>query len=273
MTDLPRRIHRLPGLALLYPALLVLSAHAAEAPQPSGTSPGATASASAPAPAPAPAHKNEAASYSLGLSFATQWRDSGMEGMLSEDDLVRGIRAALAGTPLTPEDRQRAGAFMREAYESWAGRNQAAAKEFLAHNATQPGVKTMPSGLQYVVKTAGDPKAPTAGVGDRVTVQYRGRLINGTEFDSTYSRGKPGVIRPADAIAGWREALGMMTPGAQWRVYVPPELAYAMSPPPSIPPNSLLVFDIEVLSINHGDAVQAPTARPAARPASRPTAQ
>jgi FKBP-type peptidyl-prolyl cis-trans isomerase len=259
MTALPRRIHRLPGLALLYPALLILSAHAAEAPQPSGTSRGATTAV------PAPAHKNEAASYSLGLSFATQWRDSGMEGLLSEDDLIRGIRAALAGTPLTPEDRQRAGAFLHEAYDSWAGRNQAAAKEFLAHNANQPGVKTTPSGLQYVVKTAGDPKVPTAGVGDRVTVQYRGRLLNGTEFDSTYSRGKPGVIRPADAIAGWREALGMMSPGAQWRVYVPPELAYAMTPPPSIPPNSLLVFDIEVLGINQADAVQAPAARPTAQ--------
>src|SRR5580692_3041698 len=113
MTDLPRRIHRLPGLALLYPALLVMSAHATEAPPPSGASPGAAAATSA------PAQKNGAASYSLGLSFATQWRDSGMEGMLSEDDLVRGIRAALAGTPLTPEDRQRAGALMREAYDSW----------------------------------------------------------------------------------------------------------------------------------------------------------
>ncbi|HME37753.1 MAG TPA: FKBP-type peptidyl-prolyl cis-trans isomerase [Steroidobacteraceae bacterium] len=225
--------------------LLALSSHAADA--------------------PAAAHKNEAASYSLGLSFATQWRDSGLEGLLSEDDLIRGIHAALAGAPLTPDDRQRAGAFLHEAYDAWAGHNQAAAKEFLAHNAGQPGVKTTPSGLQYVVMTAGNPKAPTAGVGDRVTVQYRGRLLNGTEFDSTYSRGKPGVIRPADAITGWREALGLMSPGAQWRVFVPPELAYAMTPPPSIPPNSLLIFDIEVLGINQGDAVRAPAVRPTAQ--------
>ena len=259
MTALPRRIHRLPGLALLYPALLILSAHAAEAPQPSITSRGATTAT------PASADKNEAASYSLGLSFATQWRDSGLEGLLSEEDLMRGIHAALAGTPLTPEDRQRAGAFLHEAYDSWAERNQAAAKEFLAHNTNQPGVKTTPSGLQYVVMTAGNPKTAPAGVGDRVTVQYRGRLLDGTEFDSTYSRGKPGVIRPADAMTGWREALGMMNPGAQWRVFVPPELAYAMTPPPSIPPNSLLIFDIEVLGINQVDAVHAPAARPAAQ--------
>ena len=261
MTALPRHIHRLPtGLALMYLTLLALSSHAADAPQPS-----ASTVRSAAAAAPAAAHKNEAASYSLGLSFATQWRDSGLEGLLSEDDLIRGIHAALTGTPLTPDDRQRAGAFLHDAYNAWAGRNQAAAKEFLAHNANQPGVRTTPSGLQYVVMAAGNTKAAAAGVGDRVTVQYRGRLLDGTEFDSTFSRGKPGVIRPADAMTGWREALEMMSPGAQWRVFVPPELAYALTPPPSIPPNSLLIFDIEVLAVNQGDAVHAPAARPTAQ--------
>jgi FKBP-type peptidyl-prolyl cis-trans isomerase len=152
---------------------------------------------------------------------------------------------------------------MHDAYEVWGERNKAAAAEFLAHNAKQAGVKATASGLQYLVLTAGDPKGPTPGPGDHVTVQYRGRLLNGTEFDSTYSRGRPGVIRPSDAMSGWREALQMMNAGAKWRVFVPPDLAYALRPPPAIPPNSLLIFDIEVLGINQPGEVpaQAPAAR------------
>jgi FKBP-type peptidyl-prolyl cis-trans isomerase len=190
-------------------------------------------------------------SYSLGLSFATQWRESGLDGMLSEADLMRGIRAGLSGTALTTEDRQRAATFMHEAYDAWGARNKSAAAEFLAHNAKQPGVKTTTSGLQYVVLTMGDPKAPKTGLNDRVTVQYRGRLINGSEFDSTAARGgKPAVVRPSVLIAGWSEALQMMQPGAKWQLFVPPDLAYGNTPPPSIPPNSLLIFDLEVLAID-----------------------
>lgn len=168
------------------------------------------------------AQGREQASYSLGLSFATQWRDTGLDGLLSEPDLIRGIRAGLSGTALTPEDRKAASAFMHSAYEAWGGRNKAAAAEFLAHNALQPGVKTTASGLQYLIMTPGDPKSAAAGLGDHVTVQYSGRLLSGTEFDNSYTRGKPSVVRPSDVIAGWREALEMMNPGAKWRVFVPP---------------------------------------------------
>jgi FKBP-type peptidyl-prolyl cis-trans isomerase len=143
---------------------------------------------------------------------------------------------------------------MREAYSAWATRNEAAAAQFLAQNAHQPGVKTTASGLQYVIMTAGDSSTPSPGLTDRVVVQYRGRLLNGTEFDSTYARGKPGIIRPSDAIAGWREALSMMSKGAKWRIFVPPGLAYALSPPPAIPPNALLIFDVELLSIDPAGA-------------------
>jgi FKBP-type peptidyl-prolyl cis-trans isomerase FklB len=245
MATTPSPILRFPlGLALS--ALVVaLGSHDAAAQAPAAVPPPG-ASATAPA---ATAHAKENASYSLGLAFATQWRDSGLEGLLSEADLIRGIRAGLAGTPLTADDRQRASTFMHDAYEAWGTRNKLAAADFLARNAKQPGVKTTASGLQYIVLNPGDTSAPKAGAGDHVMVQYRGRLINGTEFDSTYSRGKPGVIRPSDTIAGWREALEMMAPGAKWRVFVPPDLAYALTPPPSIPPNSLLIFEIELLKI------------------------
>jgi FKBP-type peptidyl-prolyl cis-trans isomerase len=230
----------------------------------------AAASTHAAAPAPdlstqtkaAPAASRQDASYSLGLSFATQWREGGLDGMLSVDDMVRGIRAGLAGTPLGQEDRERASTFMRDAYQAWAARNKAAAADFLTRNATQSGIKTTPSGLQYLVMTPGDARASTPRNADQVMVQYRGRLLDGTEFDSTYSRGKPGIIRPVDAIAGWREALGMMTKGAVWRVFVPPDLAYAMTPPPSIPPNSLLIFDIELLAVNQVNDARAPGSAP-----------
>jgi FKBP-type peptidyl-prolyl cis-trans isomerase len=249
--------------------LLDASAGAAAAPAPASAS--ASAANSTPsmpsmlAPAVSAPQSSEAASYSLGLSFATQWREGGLNGLVSEDELIRGIRAGLAGTALTADDRQRANAFMHHAYEIWAERNQKAAAEFLAGNAKQTGVKTTASGLQYLVLTAGDPKAPAAGPDDHVTVQYRGRLLNGTEFDSTYTRGKPGVIRPSDAMTGWREALELMNPGAKWRVFVPPDLAYALRPPPAIPPNSLLIFDIEVLGINQPAEARATAPAPAAR--------
>jgi FKBP-type peptidyl-prolyl cis-trans isomerase FklB len=196
----------------------------------------------------------EQASYSLGLSFATQWREGGLDGLLSEADLIRGIRAGLAGTALTADDRQRANTFMRDAYDAWSARNQAAAAEFLAHNAKQPGVKTTASGLQYSILAKGDPKAPMAGVNDRVKVQYTGRLLNGREFDSTAAHGQPAIVRPSTLIAGWSEALQMMQTGAKWQLFVPPELAYGKTPPPSIPPNSLLIFDLEVLAIDQAGA-------------------
>jgi FKBP-type peptidyl-prolyl cis-trans isomerase FklB len=258
----PCRSHRLPlGLALamaLTAAPPLQAATAAQTPIPTQTSNPAQTVSPVTGDAPGSAPSQAASSYSLGLSFATQWREGGLDGLLSEPDLIRGIHAGLAGSPLTADDRQKAGSFLHDAYQAWAARNKAAAAAFLAHNAAQPGVKTTGSGLQYVVMAAGETGSPVPGAGDHVTVQYRGRFLDGKEFDSSYSRGKPAVIRPGDVIAGWREALAMMHRGAQWRVFVPPDLAYAMTPPPSIPPNSLLVFDIEVVGVDPADKAGGP---------------
>ena len=156
---------------------------------------------------------------------------------------------------------------MKTAYEALGAHNETVAKEFLAKNGQEPGVKTTASGLQYSVVAAGDPKAAAAGANDHVTVQYRGKLLDGTEFDSSFAHGKPSVIRPSSVIAGWREVLALMPPGAKWKVFVPPALGYGVSPPPTIPPNSLLVFDIEIVSIE-----TAPTAAAQPKAAAAPKA-
>jgi FKBP-type peptidyl-prolyl cis-trans isomerase len=196
------------------------------------------------------ANAANAASYSLGLSFSTQWREGGLDSGLAEAALLRGIHDGLAGKPLTAEDRARASAFLKTSYEAFGTRNQAAAAAFLANNGKEVGVVTTASGLQYLVLATGEAAGPVAAANDRVTVHYRGQLLDGTEFDSSIARGKPAVIRPTTVIAGWREALGLMHRGAKWRVFIPPELAYGKSPPPAIPPNSALIFEIEVLAID-----------------------
>ena len=188
-------------------------------------------------------------SYSLGVSFANQWRAEGLGPEVAVADLLRGIEDGLAGKKLTPEDRSRASDLLKASYDSFGRRNETAARAFLAQNATAAGVQTTPSGLQYVILTHGEPGAPTAAADDRVTVNYRGTFLDGGEFDSSGAHGKPAVLKPASVIPGWKEALGLMSRGAKWRVFIPPDLAYGPKPPGLIPPNALLIFEIEVLSV------------------------
>ena len=104
----------------------------------------------------------------------------------------------------------------------------------------------------------GDAKAPPIAATDQVTVNYVGKLIDGTEFDSSYTRGTPATFGVSGVIKGWQEALVLMKPGAKWELYVPPELAYGANPRPGIPANSLLIFDVELLSAKPaGDAPKA----------------
>ena len=124
-----------------------------------------------------------------------------------------------------------------------------AGAEFLAKNKTAEGVKVTPSGLQYQVITEGKGAQPTAA--DSVTVNYKGTLIDGTVFDSSYSRNEPTTFPLNGVIPGWTEGLQLMKVGGKSKFFVPANLAYgAQSPTPTIPPNSVLVFEIELLSIN-----------------------
>ena len=115
----------------------------------------------------------------------------------------------------------------------------------MARNGKEKGVVTTASGLQYKILAAGDKKAPPIALTDTVTVEYRGKLADGMEFDSSYSRGVPATFPVNGVIKGWQEALVLMKPGAKWQLFVPPELAYGPRAQQKIPANSLLIFDVK----------------------------
>ena len=119
---------------------------------------------------------------------------------------------------------------------------------FLSANKAKEGVTTLPDGLQYKVLKEGSGAKPTPS--DTVTVNYRGTLVNGKEFDSSYKRGQPATFPVGGVIKGWTEALQLMPVGSKWELYIPPDLAYGDNPPdPSIGPGDTLIFEVELLSI------------------------
>ncbi len=128
-----------------------------------------------------------------------------------------------------------------------AGENLKVAQAFLEENKTKEGVVELPSGLQYMVveKGEGDPPAATS----KVKVHYRGTLLDGTQFDSSYDRGEPATFGVNQVIAGWQEALQLMSPGGKLKLFIPPNLAYGENGNARIPGNSLLLFDVELLEI------------------------
>jgi FKBP-type peptidyl-prolyl cis-trans isomerase FklB len=201
---------------------------------------------------------DDSGSYSVGLLFGEQLHATGVGDVLSVPAMTQGLQDALAGKASTPQDRERIQQFMRAARETVAKRNAAAAAEVLARNAHEKGVRTTNSGLQYRVLVAGNAKAASPQPNDQVMVNYRGRLIDGTEFDSSYARGQPATFTPSGVIRGWQEALGMMKPGAKWQIWVPPELGYGDASRPPIPPNSLLIFEVELVSVRGPDAPRSP---------------
>ncbi len=155
--------------------------------------------------------------------------------------------------------------------------NKKEGDEFLAANKTKEGVVTLPSGLQYKIVQEGAGPKPAAA--DTVTVNYRGTLLNGTEFDSSFKRGQPASFSVGQIIKGWTEALELMPVGSKWQLFIPPDLAYGLrGAGPSIGPNSTLVFDVELLSIQPQAAAPlapapgaAPTQPSAPRAALAPT--
>lgn len=255
--------------------ILALAALAAAAPfamaQAPATAPGATVSQP---PAPPPASPEESA-YSIGLVFGTQLHTAGFDQSLPLDAVMRGLKDGLGGKSVSDENKARAMQLVRSGREKVAERNHAAAREFLAQNAKAPGVTTTDSGLQYQIIMAGDAKAASPTASDGVTVHYRGRLLDGSEFDNSDNHAQVPIFSVGTVIRGWREALLLMKPGAKWRLFIPPELAYDMNSPGAIPPGSLLIFDVELLKIEPPQVMKPPAAKgpKAARPASTPAAK
>ncbi len=235
------------GAVLVSFAPLILAQNGSPPPTSASPPAGAQAPQGAPTPPPAPPLTSDQASYLFGLTLGEQLHGIGVPEVQSEA-VSKGLKDAMAGKKSTPAERQQLNEFVRGAAQAAGARNKAAAQEFLAKNGKEKGVQTTASGLQYKVIKAGDSKAPLIGASDEVTVNYRGKLIDGTEFDSSYSRGQPASFPANGVIKGWQEALVMMRPGAHWELYVPPELAYGPAPRPGIPANSALIFDVEVVS-------------------------
>jgi FKBP-type peptidyl-prolyl cis-trans isomerase FklB len=196
-------------------------------------------------------------SYSLGYNIGRDFSQKKLD--IDLDVLMRGMKDALSGsTTALSEDEMRQAmmdlqknmmAQQQQQVQQLAKTNEQAGKAFLAENRQKEGVKTTMSGLQYKVISKGTGKKP--GPDDKVTVHYRGRLLDGTEFDSSYKRDKPATFPVGGVIPGWTEGLQLMKEGAKWQLFIPPNLAYGeKGAGPMIGPNATLVFEVELISIN-----------------------
>jgi FKBP-type peptidyl-prolyl cis-trans isomerase len=259
----PLRVSLLLGTA----AALAVAAWPLRAQQSSpAKAPGATAAPGKPAAAAetdAAASDRNAISYSLGVSLGEQLRSSGVApDTVNTQRLGQGVHDALTGkVKMSEADQKNIQRLVRNAYEGAAETNHQAAATFLAENGKKPGVVTTASGLEYQVLTAGSGDSPKAT--DEVTVNYRGTLLDGTEFDSSYKRGQAATFVLGRVIPGWTEGLQLMKPGSKYRLFVPPQLAYDMRSRPPIPPGSLLIFEVELLSFKPAQAASTPATPPA----------
>jgi len=222
-----------------------------------------------PAAAPAPEVPSTAeGSYLIGLSFGGQIHQTGITNEVSLDDIMRGVKDALAGKTPTQADQQKLQAFAKSIIDSIMARRKAEVTEFLAKNEKEKGVKTTASGLQYEVLIPGNLKAASPTATDTVTVQYRGKLLDGSEFDSSYARNEPATFPVNGVIQGWQEVLPLMKPGSKYKVWIKPELGYGNAAKPGIPPGSLMIFEIELMSVKPKEsAAPTPAPSPAATPA------
>ncbi len=245
-------------LSLVVAALSFGSALAQQT-APPGTPPAAKSSApSATAPqANSPfTNPNDKFSYALGMNLGENLHRQSVP--VSVDLVMQGLKDALAGgKTLLTDDEARAAMMevqnqirkqMQEKHEHEASANQKEGDAFLAANKSKEGVTTLPSGLQYKILTAGKGAKPAAT--DSVTVNYRGTLIDGKEFDSSYKRGQPATFPVNGVIKGWTEALQLMPAGSKWQLFVPATLAYGeRGAGGDIGPNETLIFEVELLSI------------------------
>jgi FKBP-type peptidyl-prolyl cis-trans isomerase len=260
------------GIALAVGTIILLAgALPAQAQTAGNTTPAQTVKASKAKPKTAVAtDAKSVGSYSVGVSVGTQLHGLGLGAdAVVYERVIQGLRDALSGKVVAgPEDGQHVQNLIEQTRASIGNANKAAADKFLADNAKQPGVMTTASGLQYKIDRPGTGDSPKAT--DSVTVNYRGTLLDGTEFDSSYKRNQPFTTPLNGVIKGWSEALLLMKVGEKVELFIPPNLAYGQNSPPPLPPNSLLKFEVELLSTKPGSPAAAPGAPGAAMSGPRP---
>ncbi|HEY6269833.1 MAG TPA: FKBP-type peptidyl-prolyl cis-trans isomerase [Candidatus Acidoferrum sp.] len=208
-----------------------------------------------------------AVGMNIGMGVAAKLKQQALD--VDQAVLLRGMKDALVGgkmllteeeersvlTQLSLEARKKQEDQMKLAGDA----NKKVGEEFLAANKTKDGVVTLPSGLQYKILTAGTGPKPTAA--DTVSCNYRGTLLNGTEFDSSYKRGHPETFPVTGVIKGWTEALQIMPVGSKWQLFIPSDLGYGdrgADPRSGIGPGATLIFEVELLSIQSKDKTEAP---------------
>jgi FKBP-type peptidyl-prolyl cis-trans isomerase FklB len=203
---------------------------------------------------PAPLNDNDKINYSIGYKIGRDLMRQKIE--IRKNTLIKGVEDAIKGESLLTDRQrrqsliilqQRAVQAQQNARKHLAKINLKKGKDFLQANATKKGITILPDGLQYRVIKTGTGQRP--GVADSVTVNYRGMLIDGTEFDNSFKRNQPVTFKVNRVIQGWSEALQLMHEGAKWELYIPPQLAYGeRGIGNTIPPNSTLIFELELLS-------------------------
>jgi FKBP-type peptidyl-prolyl cis-trans isomerase FklB len=205
--------------------------------------------------------QKEKASYSIGHELGASLKKGNMD--VNTDTLMKGLKDGLSGAKslLTEEQiKETMTAFQKEMMEKQAAaqkeageKNAAAGEKFLAENKTKEGVKTTASGLQYKVLKEGSGESPKET--DTVVTNYKGTLLDGTEFDSSYKRNEPATFPVNRVIKGWTEALLLMKPGSKYQLFIPSALGYGeRGVGKDIGPNSMLIFEVELLSIKPPEA-------------------
>src|ERR1700733_13935113 len=171
------------------------------------------------------------ASYAFGILLGSEWKAEKVD--LDADTIARGIKDATSGGPALLTTQEAAAVFnqfKKDFQAKIAAENEAEGNTFLATNKNNPGVTTLPDGLQYKIIAEGAGTTPM--LSDTVTVNYSGKLLDGTEFDSSYKRGQPATFPVTGVIKGWTEALTQMKVGSKWQVFIPSDLAYGPSGTP-----------------------------------------
>ena len=196
------------------------------------------------------ANELEKVSYSIGINVATSIKSEGLDS-INSFYISKGFQDVFENKDLAiniEESNKIIGEYFNKKQDAKNQRLAIDSKIFLEENKQKDGVMTTESGLQYLILSEGRGNNPT--LNDNVTVHYHGTLIDGTIFDSSVDRKQPATFPLNGVIPGWQEALQMMSVGSKWKIFIPSELAYGESGAGAIPPNSTLIFEVELLSIN-----------------------